>query len=145
MKKTSKKRRKKEDDFLKKNLFSIPLKFRGKHFLGLAQLSKIFWSYSYPRWLCFCSSSSPYGWVPLPQPPAPPTWTVPAPPSQEGGWGCCSSYGFCVGPNSGWKCSGKLATLGNPHGSCSEDGDCPQGEDGGERCCGEWGWCTMRC
>ena len=29
-----------EDD-LKKNLFSIPLKFRGKPFLGLAQLSKI--------------------------------------------------------------------------------------------------------
>ena len=31
---------KKEDD-LKKNLFSIPLKLRGKPFLGLAQLSKI--------------------------------------------------------------------------------------------------------
>jgi hypothetical protein len=30
-----------EDD-LKKNLFSIPLKSRGKPFLGLAQLSKIF-------------------------------------------------------------------------------------------------------
>ena len=27
---------------IKKNLFSIPLKFRGKPFLGLAQLSKIF-------------------------------------------------------------------------------------------------------
>ena len=34
---------KKEDDLNKnKNLFSIPLKFRGKPFLGLAQLSKIF-------------------------------------------------------------------------------------------------------
>ena len=36
---------KNEDDLNKKyktNLFSIPLKFRGKHFLGLAQLSKIF-------------------------------------------------------------------------------------------------------
>ena len=32
-----------EDDLKKiKNLFSIPLKFRGKPFLGLAQLSKIF-------------------------------------------------------------------------------------------------------
>jgi hypothetical protein len=31
----------KEDD-IKKNLFLIPLKFRGKPFLGLAQLSKIF-------------------------------------------------------------------------------------------------------
>ena len=30
-----------EDD-LKQNLFLIPLKFRGKSFLGLAQLSKIF-------------------------------------------------------------------------------------------------------
>jgi hypothetical protein len=39
------KKEKKEDD-LKKNLFSIPLKFRGKPFLGLAQLSKIFNIYS---------------------------------------------------------------------------------------------------
>jgi hypothetical protein len=32
-----------EDDLKKnKNLFSIPLKSRGKPFLGLAQLSKIF-------------------------------------------------------------------------------------------------------
>ena len=35
----------KMDDDLKinKNLFSIPLKFRGKPFLGLAQLSRIFY------------------------------------------------------------------------------------------------------
>ena len=34
--------KKKEDDLKKKkNLFSILLKFRGKPFLGLAQLSKI--------------------------------------------------------------------------------------------------------
>ena len=32
---------KKMEDGLKKNLFSIPLKFRGKPFLGLAQLLKI--------------------------------------------------------------------------------------------------------
>ena len=34
-----------EDDLkkkIKKNIFSIPLKSRGKPFLGLAQLSKIF-------------------------------------------------------------------------------------------------------
>ena len=37
---------KNEDDIIKKNkknLFLIPLKFRGKPFLGLAQLSKIFY------------------------------------------------------------------------------------------------------
>ena len=33
---------KKNEDDLKKNLFLIPLKFRGKPFLGLAKLSKIF-------------------------------------------------------------------------------------------------------
>ena len=32
---------KKNEDDLKKNLFLIPLKFSGKPFLGLAQLSKI--------------------------------------------------------------------------------------------------------
>jgi hypothetical protein len=32
----------KNEDNLKKNLFLIPLKCRGKPFLGLAQLSKIF-------------------------------------------------------------------------------------------------------
>ena len=64
---------------------------------------------------------------------------------ESGGWGCCSGYGFCVGPNSGWKCSGKLATLGNPSGSCYEDGDCPGVEGGGVRCCGDWGWCTDKC
>ena len=40
-----KKNEKNEDDLKiknKKNLFSIHLKFRGKPFLGLAQLSKIF-------------------------------------------------------------------------------------------------------
>ena len=36
------KKEKKEDDLKNKNLFLIPLKFRGKPFLGLAQLSKIF-------------------------------------------------------------------------------------------------------
>ena len=33
---------KKMEDDLKQKSFSIPLKFRGKPFLGLAQLSKIF-------------------------------------------------------------------------------------------------------
>jgi hypothetical protein len=37
-----KKKMKKEDLKKYKNLFLLPLKFRGKHFLGLAQLSKIF-------------------------------------------------------------------------------------------------------
>ena len=37
-----KKRKEKKEDDLKKTLFSMPLKFRGKPFLGLAQLSKIF-------------------------------------------------------------------------------------------------------
>jgi hypothetical protein len=36
------KKREKKEDNLKKILFSIPLKSRGKPFLGLAQLSKIF-------------------------------------------------------------------------------------------------------
>ena len=40
LKKNEKWRRPKKK--IKKNLFSIPLKFRGKPFLGLAQLSKIF-------------------------------------------------------------------------------------------------------
>ena len=39
--KTTLKKMKNEDD-LKKKKISIPLKFRGKPFLGLAQLSKIF-------------------------------------------------------------------------------------------------------
>ena len=39
-----KKLNKNEDD-LKKNIFLIPLKFRGKPFLGLAQLSKIYINY----------------------------------------------------------------------------------------------------
>jgi hypothetical protein len=39
---TSKKRKKGRRPKKKKNLFSIPLKFRGTPFLGLAQLSKIF-------------------------------------------------------------------------------------------------------
>ena len=36
------KKNKKNEENLKKNLFLNPLKFRGKLFLGLAQLSKIF-------------------------------------------------------------------------------------------------------
>ena len=36
------KKMEKNEDNLNKNLFLIPLKFRGKPFLGLAQLSKIF-------------------------------------------------------------------------------------------------------
>ena len=36
---------KNEDDLNKKYLFFIPLKFRGKPFLGLVQLSKIFDNY----------------------------------------------------------------------------------------------------
>ena len=39
--KTTSKKRKKEDDLKQKKIL-IPLKFRGKPFLGLAQLSKIF-------------------------------------------------------------------------------------------------------
>ena len=42
MKTTSKKNKKKMKTTSKKNLFLIPLKFRGKPFLGLAQLSQIF-------------------------------------------------------------------------------------------------------
>ena len=42
MKTTSKKKLNKNEDDLKKNIFLIPLKFRGKPFLGLAQLSKIY-------------------------------------------------------------------------------------------------------
>jgi hypothetical protein len=38
----SKKEKEKMEDVLKNKLFSIPLKFRGKPFLVLAQLSKIF-------------------------------------------------------------------------------------------------------
>jgi hypothetical protein len=42
MKTTSKRFFSNEDDLKKNHLFLIPLKFRGKPFLGLAQLSKIF-------------------------------------------------------------------------------------------------------
>ena len=39
----------------KKNLFPIPLKFRGKPFFGLGQLSKIFCKNVIPQKLCPCT------------------------------------------------------------------------------------------
>ena len=64
---------------------------------------------------------------------------------ESGGWGCCSGFGFCVGPGSGWSCTGLILGLGAP-GACEKDSDCPQLDGNGEkRCCGVWGWCTNKC
>merc|ERR1712098_61861 len=63
---------------------------------------------------------------------------------ESGGWGCCSGFGFCVGPGSGWECSGKLGNLGEPSGTCREDADCPGELGRRDITCGVWGWCVYQ-
>jgi hypothetical protein len=58
--KTTSKRNENEDNLKKNQIFSILLNFRGKPFLGLAQLSKIFvMSSQYESHTCWGSAPTP--------------------------------------------------------------------------------------